>query len=656
MNSFKHLLFLVLILATAGLSAQKDSDVLFTVADKAVTVGEFKYIYGKTNGDEVGYNEESVREYLDLYERFKLKVARAQAMGLDTVVALQKELEGYRRQLAENYLVDRQVTDRLVEQLHQRSQQDIEFSHILFQFKGNPSPADTASLFNQAQALKARLTAGNFADEAMKNSQDKFSAPKGGKIGYITAPFPKGMHRLEAALYTASANEVVGPVRTALGYHLAIKTAVREARGETEIAHILVRKPKGTKLGSLPIPAQLQAAQKMLTNGDDFAEVAARVSEDGKTKDKAGYLGFIGINRYEPSFENAAFSLSEDGQVSDIIESSVGFHLIRRISAKGIQPLEDVRPLLESKVKADGRFEDAKRQMLQDIRVKANVQENKAVFGRYAASLVDSSFLSFRWKPVKTGIATPLLSVGKDYKVGLDQFQEYLRKNSRQRVSMGRGSNSSTVASNLYETWINEQLMAYAESRLEVDFPEFAALMREYREGILLFEATKIEVWDKASEDTTGLKQFFAMHRNDYKWEERATVTRYVVRAKSGVDINEIYAFAAENGMDATLNKFGRANIDASADDFELSRLKEIGNLMPKVGSRTPVSNDMRKGVATFSKVEALLPARNKELREARGYVIADYQDQLELEWVEKLRKQFPVKINKKVLNKLIKS
>lgn len=656
MNRFKHLFFLVLVLASAGLAAQKDSDVLFTVADTPVTVGEFKYIYGKTNGDTAGYSDESVTEYLDLYERFKLKVARAREMGLDTVAALKSELEGYRRQLADNYLVDRQVTDRLVEELHQRQQKDIEFSHILFKFEGNPSPADTAALYNQAKALKARLTASNFADEAKKSSQDNFSAPNGGKIGYLTAPFPRGMHRLEGALYRAGVNEVVGPVRTALGYHLAIKTAERKARGEMEIAHILIRKPAGTKAGSMPVPAQLQAAQKMLANGDDFAQVAARVSEDGKTKDNAGYLGFIGINRYEPAFEDAAFALTKDGQVSDIIESSVGFHLIRRISAKGIQPLDDVRPLLETKVKADGRFEDAKKQMLQDIRVKANVKENKAVFGRYAATLVDSTFLSFRWKPGKTGETTPLLAVGDDYKVGLDQFQEYLRKNSRQRVSMGRNSNASTVASSLYEEWIDEQLMAYAESRLEDDFPEFAALMREYREGILLFEATKIEVWDKASEDTIGLNQFFAAHRDDYKWEERATVTRYVVRANSGVDINEVYAYAADHDMDATLDKFGRVNIDATSDDFELSRLKEIGDLSAKVGSRTPVANDMRKGVATFSKVEALLPARNKELREARGYVIADYQDQLEREWVEKLRQQFPVKINKKVLNKLIKS
>lgn len=655
MHLVKHFLSFTLVFAALSVAAQKDSDVLFTVEDEPVTVGEFRYIYGKTNGNEANYKEESVKEYLDLYERFKLKVARARTMGLDTVKTLQRELEGYRRQLADNYLVDKQVTNRLVEELYERRKTDIEFSHILLSFKSkDPSPADTLFLFNRAITARKNLTAASFAETAKNVSDDKFSAPRGGRIGYLNAPFPKGMHRLEAALYAADGNEVVGPVRTSLGYHLAVKTDSRPARGEMEVGHILIRKPEGTD--KMPVPVQLQSAKKMLANGDDWAAVAARISEDSQTKDNAGYLGYFGINKYEPAFENAAFSLTKDGEVSDIVETSAGFHLIRRISRKGVQPLNDTRPLLEAKVKADSRFEEAKKQMLQGIRKNANVQENKAVFGRFAASLVDSTFLNFRWKPDPKVEKTPLLVIGNDYKVGLDQFQESLRKDSRKRVSMGRQGNAATVATALYEEWVDKQLMTYAESRLEADFPEFAALMREYREGILLFEATKIEVWDKASEDTTGLKAFFADHRDNYQWEERATVTKYAINAKSGLDAAAILYFAKENGMDATLDKFGRANIEATSDDYELSRLAEVGGLKPKVGSTTAVSKDVRKSVSTFYKVEALLPARKKELNEARGYVIADYQDQLEREWVEQLRKRYPVKINKKVLSKLIKS
>ncbi len=655
MHLVKYFLSFALLFIALTLTAQKDSDVLFTVDDQPVTVGEFRYIYSKTNGTNADYKEESVKEYLDLYERFKLKVARARTMGLDTVKVLQRELEGYRRQLADNYLVDKQVTNRLVEKLYERRKTDIEFSHILIGFKGKaPSPADTLALYNRAMTAKKNLTAASFAETAKNVSEDKYSAPGGGHIGYFNAPFPKGMHRLEAALYDAELNEVVGPIKTSLGYHLAIKTNSRPARGEIEVSHILIRKPEGTD--KMPVPVQLQSAQKMLANGEDWAAVAARLSEDTKTKDKAGYLGYFGINRFEPAFENAAFALTEDGQVSEIIETAAGFHLIRRISLKDVQPLNDSRPLLEAKVKADSRFDEAKKQMLQDIRKKANVQENKAVFGRFAASLVDSTFLNFRWKPNPDVEKTPLLVIGDDYKVGLDQFQESLRKDSRKRVSLARQNNAATVASTLYDQWVDKQLMTYAESRLETDFPEFAALMREYREGILLFEATKLEVWDKASEDTTGLKTYFANNRDDYQWEERAAVTKYTINAKSGLDETAVLYFAKENGLDATLDKFGRANIEAKTDNYEISRLAEVGGLKPVVGNTTAVSKDVRKSVSTFYKVEELLPARKKELSEARGYVIADYQDQLEREWVEKLRKRYPVKINKKVLSKLIKS
>ena len=655
MHSVRYFLVAALSLCAAVAFGQRPTDVLFTVDGQDVTVGEFKYIYDKTNGDEATYDEQSVREYLDLYERFKLKVARARAMGLDTVAALQRELAGYRRQLADNYLIDKQVTDRLVAELYERQQSDIEFSHILVQMRANPNPTDTARLYAKATELRRDLTPSNFAEVARVNSDDKFSAPRGGYIGYITAPFPKGMHQLEDALYDAPLNTVVGPVRTALGYHLAIKTARRPARGQIELAQIMVRKPTGTT--KMPTPAQLEGARKMLANGQDFKTVAARVSEDKSTKDNGGYLGFVGINKYEQSFEDAAFALTEDGQVSDIVESKIGFHLLKRISKKPVQPLADVRPLLENQVKADGRFAAAQKKMIQDIRRQGNVREDKAVFGRYAAGLVDSTFLDFRWKPDGSTPATPILTFGDGSSVGLPQLEEYLRKNSRQRVSLGRRNNAATVAGMLYDDWVEQELVAYAESKLEDNYPEFAALMREYREGILLFEATKMEVWDKASADTSGLRAFFAANRDDYRWPERARVTRYEIKTDQGLDVTAIQQFARRNGEDATLNEFGREFINTRSTDYDRERVLEetkAEGLRTEAGSVSKIVSNRAKNTAVFYKVETLLPATRKELDEARGYVIADYQDELEDRWVDQLRKTYPVKRNKKVLAKII--
>ncbi|WP_173021528.1 peptidylprolyl isomerase [Lewinella sp. W8] len=651
----KHFILLAIFLVGGTtLTGQKDSDILFTVAGEPVTVEEFTYIYAKTNGDDADFSESSIKEYLDLYQRFKLKVVRAKSMGLDTVAALQQELAGYRRQLADNYLVNRQVTDRLIQELHEHQQQDIEIQHILFQFRGNPRPEDTLRLFKLANSVRQTVTIDNFAEKAQQYSQDKYSKDKGGKIGFVTAPFPKGLHNLEAALYEAPVNTVVGPIRTEAGYHLAAKTASRPARGEIEAAHIMVRKPESGDPAS--VIGKINKAKLLLDDGTDFGQVAATFSEDDKTKDNDGYIGFFGINRYERAIEDAAFALEADGDYSDVVESKVGYHIIKRISRKGIQPLNDVRALLESKIKADGRFADAEQRMLNKIRTGDNVTENKAAFGRYAATLVDSTFFNFRWTPMAVKGEVSLLKIEDDFNRTLTDFQEYLTKNTRKRVGMGRTMNAYSVANNLYESWIEEQLMEYAESRLEKDYPEFRALMREYREGILLFEATKMEVWDRASEDTLGLQQFFEEHREDYRWGERAEITSYVVSTAGGLDPKSVYEYARTHGPDATQDEFGRASMEVTTRPYELNRMVEFEGLEAKKGSLTKLTNDLRKNQATFHKVERLLPPRNKELREARGYVIADFQDALEKQWVENLRKQYPIKVNKKALAKLIKS
>jgi peptidyl-prolyl cis-trans isomerase SurA len=655
MKMIKHFILLAFFTASGiSLSGQKASDVLFTVAGEPVTVEEFTYIYTKTNGDNADFSEASIKEYLDLYQRFKLKVARAKSMGLDTVTALQEELAGYRQQLADNYLVNRQVTDRLIKELYERQQQDINFQHILFQFRGNPRPEDTLQLYQRAMSVKKTLTTDNFADKARQFSQDRFSKDQGGKIGFVTAPFPKGLHQLEAALYAAPQNTIVGPIRTTAGYHLAVKTSSRTARGEVEAAHIMVRKPESGD--PTAVLEKINKAKLMLEQGADFGEVAADFSEDDKSKNNDGYIGYFGINRYERSIEEAAFSLENDGDYSDIVESRVGYHIIRRISRKGIQPLNEVRSLLESKIKADGRYADAEQRMLNKLRTGDNVTEDKVAFGRYAATLTDSTFFDYRWTPMAVKGEVSLLKIGDDFKRTLTDFQRYLTKNSRKRVGLGKTMNAFSVADNLYESWVEEQLMEYAESRLEQDYPEFKALMREYSEGILLFEATKMEVWDRASEDTTGLKEFFADHRDDYRWGERVEVTSYVVSTAGGLNPKSVYDYARAHGPDATQEEFGRASMEVTTRPYELSRLTEFEGLAAKAGSITKLTNDLRSNQATFHKVERLLAPKNKELREARGYVIADFQDALEKRWVENLRKEYPIKVNKKALAKLIKS
>lgn len=617
-----------------ALAAQADEDVLFTVNDRPVTVGEFRYIYGKTNGEEADYSRESVMEYLDLYERFKLKVARARDMGLDTVVALQRELAGYRKQLADNYLVDNEVTDRLVRQLYERQQRDVDFSHILLKSSGS----DTTAAYLRARALGGELTAENFADLAAERSDDTFSKERGGRIGYVAAPLPRGLHRLEDALYEAEAGEVVGPVRSAAGYHYLLKHGSRPAYGEVEIAHILVRKGEGADAGAEEARKRIAAAQRALQSGTPFEEVAANYSEDGETKQRGGYIGFFGINRYNKVFEDAAFGLERDGAVSDIIESPAGYHILKRISRRGNQPLEGRRPLLEAAVKQDARYEEATEALFARLRR----EYGTAPMAAYTSFIdrQDSTFFEVGNRfPEAREQAAPILRIGERRLTTAD-FADYLSRNARRRASLQRRYPPGEAAAELFEQWTQEQVRTYAEDQLEEQFPEFAALMREYREGILLFEATKLEVWDRAGEDTSGLRAFFEANRGQYAYGPRARV---------------VTVSYPENMNPPTVESLRSGDPEAilAEEEYEADRLPE--GLSMEVGSFIPQQSS-EAGRRTVQVVTEILPPRPKELNEARGYVIADYQDELERRWVEELRRAYEVEVNERVLKKLIAS
>jgi len=632
------------ILFTAPLVAQRDDEVLFSVGDTDVTVGEFRYIYTKTNGDDADFSRESVMEYLDLYERFKLKVARAHAMGLDTVVALQNELEGYRKQLADNYLVDREVTDKLVDELYEHQRQDVDFSHLLVK----SSDGDTLPAYQRATEIKQRLTPENFAQLAAQESDDTYSKQQGGRIGFVAAPLPRGLHRLERALYAAPTGKVMGPVRTAAGYHLFVKHATRPAYGEVEVAHIIIRKPEeGADAGAAQARQRAEQALREVTDGASFESVATRYSEDDKSKGQGGYIGFFGINRYNKSFEEAAFSLSEDGQVSEVIESPVGYHILKRISRRGVQPLEEQRPLLEATVKQDDRFTEGRQAMIERLKQEYGTQRMEDNLATYVEALDESFFeVDKQFSPAPDA---PTLLTIDDRKLTTNDFADYLKHNARLRASLIRRHDAAGAARELYDRWVDEQVESYAEAQLEVQFPEFGALMREYREGILLFEATKLEVWDKASEDTTGLKEYFSEHRQDYSFGPRARTLRLEVRPGDSLTLQEVVEYARTHDAEQTLEHFGQSSISISEELYEQDRLPE--GLVMQVNSHTdPAGNN------TAYLVKEIMPTRRKELNEARGYIIADYQDQLEREWVKQLREQYDVKINKKVLNKLIQS
>jgi len=377
---------IVIVLLFLGISCfgySQNDEVLFSVEGNPVTVSEFDYIYNKNNGKEADYSEKSLQEYLDLYVKFKLKVQRARTLKLDTIVSLQKELEGYRKQLANSYLVDNDVSDRLIKEIFDRKQQDVDVSHIMIPVdkKANNTAVDKAK--RRILEIQKLLKRGDsFEETAKKMSEDKQSASNGGKIGFVTAMLPKGFYALENAAYNTAEGEISDIVRTDFGFHIVKVNGKRKALGEMEVAHILVRK----QLKGKDVPGaegKIDSLYQLLANGGNFDQICKEHSQDTKTKDRAGYLGFFGIKRYERSFEEGAFALANDGDFSKPIETKVGYHIIKRLSKKDLKDFNKAQKQLKRVVSNSDRFGIAREALIKDIKKEGGLKENKTAFNNF---------------------------------------------------------------------------------------------------------------------------------------------------------------------------------------------------------------------------------------------------------------------------------
>ena len=656
-----RILFLLITLSfTQSLIAQKGDPVLFSVENKPVHWSEFDYIYSKTNGPEATYSKESLQEYLDLYVNFKLKVHKAKDMKLDTIISLQQELAGYRRQLADSYLIDREVTEKLVQEAYQRAQQDVEVSHIMVIVPETATPTDTLQAWKKLMAAKGLLDKGKgFDDVAREYSEDKSAQKNGGHIGWVTALFPNGYYTLETAAYTAPEGKVVGPIRTKGGYHLLKVHGRRPARGEMEVAHILIRKDKNPDL----IKARKKAdeAHDKLEAGEDYDTVAKAYSEDKVTSNKGGYLGFFGINRYEKAFEEAAFTLAKDGDFTKPIETSIGWHIIKRINLKQGQTYQQMKAALQNKVKQDARHTLARQVMVEKIKKEGSFKEERTTLQNFITSLEKDSvktFLTYKWKAPKDPSSKELFSFGGDMKVTLGEFENYLQRASRKRQQNAK-KGIPVVVDMLYQEFVGDNALKYEERQLEVKYPEFKSLMREYEEGVLLFEVTKMKVWDKASQDTTGLQAFYDQNKTKYQWKDRAVVSQYSLLEKEKAMINQIREFTKGSDTEAVLARFNENEakpiLTVKPKTFEQGRNEILDKMEWKIGNLSPVSVNRRSKTYDFFKIEELLTPSQKSLKEARGYVVADYQDFLEVAWLKKLKDEYKVKINEKVFNKMVK-
>lgn len=578
-----------------NLTAQEDK-VLMTIDGQPVMASEFLYIYEKNN-QESALEQKNMDEYLDLFINFKLKVHEAEANGIDTTEAFKKELSGYRAQATPKYMKDEAAIDSLVEMSYRRIAEDRRGAHIAIQC---PMTADDSTV--------------------------------------------------EAAL--AQINTIRERVTTGVEKKVKVKGKWKK-----------VREP------------------------EDFFAVALETSSDPSVQENKGELGWITPFRYVYPFENAVYT-TEVGEVTPVFRTAYGFHIAlveerrdhEEVAAAHIMkmtPRGDEEAEAAAKVAIDSLYELVKNGAnFAEVAKEQSDDKGSAMrggdlgwFGRgymvkpfeeAAFALKDSGEIS---APIKSDFGWHIIMLkGKRGIQPLEEMRESILKKVQrdERIKEADASfiRKARAEYNLPAEMSDEDVRAYADSHLEDKYPELKNLVKEYHDGILLFDISLEQVWDKASQDKEGLEAYFQAHKADYPWTE-PRFKGFVVQCKNAnleKAVRAIIRNADRDSVESYINS--RINIGDSITYVKCTRglwtlgqnkiVDKLGFKQKKVEFKT--NSEFPHVFVVGKKLKA-----PEEFADERGKVTSDYQDYLEAEWVKQLREKYPVVVDEAVFESLKK-
>lgn len=653
-KTMKNIFFLYIFFLLSGKVFAQVDPVVMEINGKPVKKSEFLQIYLKNNNNPK-YDKASLDEYLEMFKKFKLKVAEAEALGYDTIPKLKKELEGYRKQLSNPYLIDSAENKTLVLQAYERTKTEVRASHILIKVDQNASPKDTLEAFNKIMALKSRIEKGeDFASVAkMKNGSDDPSVVNnGGDLGYFTAF--QMVYPFEEKAYTTPINAVSDPFRTRYGYHILRVTDKRPARGTIKVAHIMVAAGKDANADVIAnAQKKINEIYDKLIQGSKWEEMVSAHSDDPGSSKKGGELPAFGSGtsqRMVPVFEEAAFSLKADGEISKPIKTEYGFHIIKRLEWKDIQSFESMKKELQSKVNKDERAKKTQDSFVEKLKKQYNFKLPKGNALEWFEANLDTSYFIGKWKSEKLTTDLEIFNLdGKSFTQ--KQFASFLEKSYRGI----KKDEFKKVVQNQYKNWVKASILEYEESKLTSKYPDYRALVNEYHDGIILYEVMSDKVWNKANKDTAGLKKYFDDNRDKYLWTKRLDAEIY--ECNSAENANLVYKMMKKKSNTSKeiiekVNATSELNLKVKLNKFDPEQTPSLQGKTFVVGRNKPYAFDGKHFVVKLTKE---LPIMRKEFSEARGAVTSDYQNFLEKTWLEELNNKYTVKVNYDVLYNLDK-
>jgi len=649
MNSKKLFLGVAFLIAFMANAQTKSKEVLFSINDKPYYTDEFSRVYKKNLDLVKDESQKDLNLYLDLFIGYKLKVNKAHKLNLQDGKAYQNELKSYRTQLAKNYFNDTKITEALIEEGYNRLQKEIRASHILILADENATPQDTLKAFNKLKDIRNRIVKGEkFEDLAAQLSEDPSAKENKGDLGYFSAF--RMVYPFENAAFLTSKGDVSKIFRTRFGYHILKINDFRTNRGEVTVAHIMIVNPKPEDADQNKAENTINEIYKKINQGEKFEELAKQFSEDKSSSTKGGVLNkFSSGQLSSEEFENVAFGLKTPGDLSKPFKSQFGWHIVKLIEKHPVRTLEELKPELETKIGKDDRSKKIVESLHEKLRKKYKFNKDTKQLA-VVSKLVTNDFYESKWQIPTTGFNSKatLLTI-EDKKIDVATFLEYVEKQQKTPLQVKPVSKAVEA---LFDKFTDEQLNTYYDDHLETEFPEFSYVMEEYRDGLLLFDLMEKEIWNRSKTDTIGLEKFYNENKNNHLWKKRIEATIFSSTKKDMIEkaMSMLKKGATPQEIKDKLNTKDVVNIMINSNTFE-----EGSEVLPKSTKFEQGTTAVTKeGEYYFAvKVTKVMPTGVKTIEECRGKLTNEYQQYLEQNWVDDLKKEFTVKINQDVFNQV---
>jgi peptidyl-prolyl cis-trans isomerase SurA len=584
---------------------------------------------------------------------FKLKVADAIHEGIDTTKAFRNELNGYRNQLAQNYLTDNQVKEKLLLKTYQRSLVEINAWHILVTCPESAKPEDTLSAWQKASAIRERILTGESFEEVARGTSDDPSVKiNGGNLGYFTVfqmimPF-------EDAAYNLKKGAISEPVRTPYGYHIIKVVDKRASRGRILVAHIMKASPPGTgEKEAKQAEESINAIYNELQAGASFSSLAAKYSDHKESASNGGKLNWFGTGEIIPDFSEAAFAISDTGKYTKPIRTVYGWHIIKLLARKAPGTFEETRSYLESKINQSYLNSLSKKSFVNKLKKEYNFSINQEALEWFVKN-TDTLIISGTAKYNRNSLPSGNLYSFADQRMPVRDFATFIEK----RGSIILTKDPAIFINQTIDASISDRIVKYENSMLEKKYPDFRYLMNEFHDGILLFEISGRRVWNRVQEDSTGLKGYYEDHKQNYLTKKSIEGKLYLLHDQKGK--KSLYSayrkYSRKSGTDKLLDaKFNSKNdslLTITEGRWFKGDNKEIDNIQWITG---PQYTEIKNFPAVIA-INRIIDPEPLPFKDLQGEIMTAYQDYLENEWIKQLKREYTVKIDDLVYEKVKKS